>query len=258
MFVIIRTWTRLVASASEAKCLFVVCPPPQKGPTQQSLTLVSGMCHPSPRESYFVGCGGHPSHCPLPTGMGEIHMNEVQCLGSEKSLWSCPHKNITREDCKHSEDASVRCNIPYMGYDTTVSLCVSSPSLLWGGWAGGQGGCSVGIALPPCLKVAFGPVFGRPRSSSQSLQSVGLTQASCVPGPCSPPPWVCCDPSPCCQLTKRHWKPQIQIFCLLASSQAKGKVGRGLFSQGHPVIKSCGDGMSPRAMSSHPSCPLMG
>ncbi|KAJ7327306.1 hypothetical protein JRQ81_017065 [Phrynocephalus forsythii] len=55
-------------------------------------------------------------------GMGEIHMNEVQCLGSEKSLWSCPHKNITREDCKHSEDAGVRCNIPYMGYETTIRL----------------------------------------------------------------------------------------------------------------------------------------
>uniref|UniRef100_A0ABM5GL23 Lysyl oxidase homolog n=1 Tax=Pogona vitticeps TaxID=103695 RepID=A0ABM5GL23_9SAUR len=55
-------------------------------------------------------------------GMGAIHMNEVQCLGPEKSLWSCPHKNITREDCKHSEDAGVRCNIPYMGYETTIRL----------------------------------------------------------------------------------------------------------------------------------------
>lgn len=54
-------------------------------------------------------------------GMGPIHMNEVQCTGSEKSLWSCPHKNITAEGCKHSEDAGVRCNIPYMGYETTVS-----------------------------------------------------------------------------------------------------------------------------------------
>lgn len=48
-------------------------------------------------------------------------MNEVQCTGSEKSLWSCPYKNITAEDCKHSEDAGVRCNIPYMGYETMVS-----------------------------------------------------------------------------------------------------------------------------------------
>ncbi|XP_067414950.1 lysyl oxidase homolog 3 isoform X2 [Emydura macquarii macquarii] len=55
-------------------------------------------------------------------GMGPIHMNEVQCAGSEKSLWSCPYKNITEEDCKHAEDAGVRCNIPYMGYETTIRL----------------------------------------------------------------------------------------------------------------------------------------
>lgn len=53
-------------------------------------------------------------------GMGPIHMNEVQCLGTEKSLWSCPFKNITQEDCKHTEDAAVRCNIPYMGYENLV------------------------------------------------------------------------------------------------------------------------------------------
>ncbi|NWS77224.1 LOX3B oxidase, partial [Crotophaga sulcirostris] len=55
-------------------------------------------------------------------GTGPVHMNEVQCLGTEKSLWSCPFKNITQEDCKHSEDAAVRCNIPYMGYENLIRL----------------------------------------------------------------------------------------------------------------------------------------
>ncbi|NXY78051.1 LOX3B oxidase, partial [Glareola pratincola] len=55
-------------------------------------------------------------------GTGPIHINEVQCLGTEKSLWSCPFKNITREDCKHTEDAAVRCNIPYMGYENLIRL----------------------------------------------------------------------------------------------------------------------------------------
>ncbi|NXW77656.1 LOX3B oxidase, partial [Hirundo rustica] len=50
-------------------------------------------------------------------GTGPIHLNEVQCRGTEKSLWNCPFRNITQEDCKHSEDAAVRCNIPYMGYE---------------------------------------------------------------------------------------------------------------------------------------------
>ncbi|XP_033920487.1 lysyl oxidase homolog 3 isoform X1 [Melopsittacus undulatus] len=55
-------------------------------------------------------------------GTGPIHMNEVQCLGTEKSLWSCSFKNITQEDCKHTEDVAVRCNVPYMGYETLIRL----------------------------------------------------------------------------------------------------------------------------------------
>uniref|UniRef100_A0A8C5IP95 Lysyl oxidase homolog n=1 Tax=Junco hyemalis TaxID=40217 RepID=A0A8C5IP95_JUNHY len=53
-------------------------------------------------------------------GTGPIHLNEVQCRGTEKSLWNCPFRNITQEDCKHTEDAAVRCNIPYMGYENLV------------------------------------------------------------------------------------------------------------------------------------------
>ncbi len=52
--------------------------------------------------------------------MGPIYMNEVQCRGEEKSLWDCPHKSITAEDCKHMEDASVICNIPYLGLEKSV------------------------------------------------------------------------------------------------------------------------------------------
>ncbi|XP_030306606.1 lysyl oxidase homolog 3 isoform X1 [Calypte anna] len=55
-------------------------------------------------------------------GMGPVHLNEVQCLGTEKSLWNCPFRNITQEDCKHTEDAAVRCNIPYMGYENLIRL----------------------------------------------------------------------------------------------------------------------------------------
>ncbi|XP_024911384.1 lysyl oxidase homolog 3B isoform X1 [Cynoglossus semilaevis] len=55
-------------------------------------------------------------------GMGPIYMNEVKCLGQEKSIWNCPFKNITSEACKHTEDAAVRCNVPYMGYETTIRL----------------------------------------------------------------------------------------------------------------------------------------
>uniref|UniRef100_A0A8C5PSQ5 Lysyl oxidase homolog n=1 Tax=Leptobrachium leishanense TaxID=445787 RepID=A0A8C5PSQ5_9ANUR len=55
-------------------------------------------------------------------GMGPIHLNEVRCTGTESSIWECQYKNITEEDCKHSEDAAVKCNVPYMGFDKTIRL----------------------------------------------------------------------------------------------------------------------------------------
>uniref|UniRef100_A0A3B4GRE2 Lysyl oxidase homolog n=1 Tax=Pundamilia nyererei TaxID=303518 RepID=A0A3B4GRE2_9CICH len=55
-------------------------------------------------------------------GMGPIYMNEVKCLGQERSIWDCPVKNITSENCQHSEDAAVRCNVPYMGLETSIRI----------------------------------------------------------------------------------------------------------------------------------------
>lgn len=47
-------------------------------------------------------------------------MSEVRCLGQERSVWSCPFKNVTAEECQHAEDAAVRCNVPYMGLENSV------------------------------------------------------------------------------------------------------------------------------------------
>uniref|UniRef100_A0A8D2E1M0 Lysyl oxidase homolog n=1 Tax=Sciurus vulgaris TaxID=55149 RepID=A0A8D2E1M0_SCIVU len=55
-------------------------------------------------------------------GMGAIHLSEVRCSGQESSLWKCPYKNITAEDCSHSQDAGVRCNLPYTGVETKIRL----------------------------------------------------------------------------------------------------------------------------------------
>ncbi|KAJ3613383.1 hypothetical protein NHX12_019632 [Muraenolepis orangiensis] len=55
-------------------------------------------------------------------GMGPIHMNEVRCVGLERSVWTCPFKNVTKEDCGHLEDAAVRCNVPYMGLEHSVRI----------------------------------------------------------------------------------------------------------------------------------------
>ncbi|XP_056914237.1 lysyl oxidase homolog 3B isoform X6 [Takifugu flavidus] len=55
-------------------------------------------------------------------GMGPIYMNEVKCVGQERSIWKCPFKNITSEDCQHTEDAAVRCNVPYMGLESSIRI----------------------------------------------------------------------------------------------------------------------------------------
>uniref|UniRef100_A0A8C9ACE4 Lysyl oxidase homolog n=1 Tax=Prolemur simus TaxID=1328070 RepID=A0A8C9ACE4_PROSS len=55
-------------------------------------------------------------------GMGAIHLSEVRCSGQEPSLWKCPHKNITADDCSHSQDAAVRCNLPYTGVEAKIRL----------------------------------------------------------------------------------------------------------------------------------------
>ncbi|XP_067884749.1 lysyl oxidase homolog 3B-like isoform X4 [Heterodontus francisci] len=55
-------------------------------------------------------------------GMGPIYLNEVQCNGFEKSIWDCAAKNISEDDCKHTEDAAVRCNIPYMGFESSIRI----------------------------------------------------------------------------------------------------------------------------------------
>nr|XP_020459830.1 lysyl oxidase homolog 3 isoform X2 [Monopterus albus] len=55
-------------------------------------------------------------------GMGPVYMNEVKCVGEEKSIWNCPYKNVTSEDCQHMEDAAVRCNVPYMGLENMIQL----------------------------------------------------------------------------------------------------------------------------------------
>ncbi|KAJ1212131.1 hypothetical protein NDU88_007467 [Pleurodeles waltl] len=74
------------------------------------------------RELGFGSAKEAPTGARMGQGMGPIHMNEVQCVGTEKSLWSCQYKNITEEDCEHSEDASVRCNTPYMGFESTIRI----------------------------------------------------------------------------------------------------------------------------------------
>ena len=42
-------------------------------------------------------------------GTGQILLDDVSCLGNESSIFSCGHGGIGNHNCRHSEDASVRC-----------------------------------------------------------------------------------------------------------------------------------------------------
>uniref|UniRef100_A0A6I8NBT6 Lysyl oxidase homolog n=1 Tax=Ornithorhynchus anatinus TaxID=9258 RepID=A0A6I8NBT6_ORNAN len=106
-------------------------------------------------------------------GMGPIHLTDVRCGGRETSLWSCSYRNITADDCSHSEDAGVRCNVPYAGADATIRLS--------GGRSRFEGRVEVRVggpgAGPPRWGLICGDGWGTPEATVACRQ-LGLGYAN--------------------------------------------------------------------------------
>uniref|UniRef100_A0A8C5GIS7 Lysyl oxidase homolog n=1 Tax=Gouania willdenowi TaxID=441366 RepID=A0A8C5GIS7_GOUWI len=105
-------------------------------------------------------------------GMGPIYMNEVKCVGHEKSIWSCPFRNITSEDCQHMEDAAVRCNIPYMGLENKIRIT--------GGRTQNEGRVEV-LSADPNGTLSWGLICGEGWSTKEAMvacRQLGLGYAN--------------------------------------------------------------------------------
>ena len=52
---------------------------------------------------------------------GQIWLSNVQCLGTETTLASCPHSGFGVHNCRHYEDAGVRCQ-PIQGQSALIDI----------------------------------------------------------------------------------------------------------------------------------------
>ena len=63
-------------------------------------------CYSSPKYFYAGSIAATGSYT---ESLKPIFINDLNCTGSEESVWDCPHNGIEGYSCNHRQDASVVC-----------------------------------------------------------------------------------------------------------------------------------------------------
>ncbi len=120
------------------------------------------------------------------SGQGDIHLDNVRCLGSEARLISCPYDSI--DNCNHFEDAGVRCqgcvtnDVRLIGasepHEGRVEVCMNN---VWGSVCDDQWG--VPDATVVCRQAGFSTRGAIPRTDAffgAGSGSIFLDDVACV------------------------------------------------------------------------------